>query len=373
MIKQKEHIKKIDSLRGIAILGVFLFHAQIMLLSEYNSDKYGENGFLIISGFKKYIYNFSPISFGWTGVELFLIISGFLIHYGYLSKSNEFKATNFYQRRFWRIYPPYLLALIYCSFLGMGIRYYFFSVEGFSDFCSHIFFLHNLRGKFFFNINASFWSLALEMQLYFLYPLILLMRDKIGISKTFFTILILSFILLGIGMISEDSIPFFKSPTYERSVFKYWFIWCSGALLAESYFMRIKIFKKYEVFIFLIGFFLTVTSKGNKYTNYFTVYFVTISWLAFFEWYLSTNKINSNNYPVKFLSVLGICSYSFYLFHFSLLGYFLNYFDLFGQSSSSIILRVTISFFLIFFISYFLYLIIEKPSISLGQKLMSKK
>jgi len=97
---KKNHILKIDVLRGIAIIAVFLYHAQYCKFPEFLTPHYNTNGTIIITNLKDLLLNFSPISFGWTGVELFLIISGFLIHLGYLSNKDKFNIKTFYSKRF---------------------------------------------------------------------------------------------------------------------------------------------------------------------------------------------------------------------------------------------------------------------------------
>ena len=54
---------------------------------------------------------FYPLSFGWLGVCLFFVLSGFCIHSSYL-RSARFSLSIFYVRRFWRIYVPYAVALV---------------------------------------------------------------------------------------------------------------------------------------------------------------------------------------------------------------------------------------------------------------------
>jgi len=181
-----------------------------------------------------------------------------------------------------RIYPIYLLALLVFSVIAYGIRSLLFSATGQKDLLLHIFFLHNLSSKTFFGGgNGVFWSLALEMQLYLIYPLLLILRNKIGMKKCFFSILGLSFFLFLIGMLPPYHLN--SLVPYDVSVFKYWFIWCAGALLAESYFNRQKIFTSWGGLIFLIAFLLTFVVKANLYLSYITIYLVTFTIIAFVE------------------------------------------------------------------------------------------
>ena len=78
------YIKELDGLRGLAILGVVLFHLHL-----------------------------PGLSLGWAGVQLFFVISGYLITRILLeSKGQPYYFRNFYIRRSLRIFPIYYLVLI---------------------------------------------------------------------------------------------------------------------------------------------------------------------------------------------------------------------------------------------------------------------
>jgi len=96
-----QRIPALDGLRGIAILAVFLRHYAGGLEKNANSTGTHLLGMLF--------------NFGWTGVDLFFVLSGFLIT-GILFDTQEHPDyyKNFYARRILRIFPPYyLLASIY--------------------------------------------------------------------------------------------------------------------------------------------------------------------------------------------------------------------------------------------------------------------
>ena len=98
-----KRIPALDGLRGVAILAVFFRHYAGGL------EKTATTPALHILGM---LFNF-----GWTGVDLFFVLSGFLITgilYDTEKKPGYYK--NFYARRVLRIFPPYyLLAIVYLS------------------------------------------------------------------------------------------------------------------------------------------------------------------------------------------------------------------------------------------------------------------
>ncbi len=372
----KSHIDRIDVLRGIAILGVFLFHSQSILFQNIPARSY-VGGKLVLNNFHEVLINFSPTSFGGSGVQLFLLISGFLIHYGYLCSTKIFSVTEFYSKRFWRIYPPYFLAICFFVFVNDvgGIQYYLHQKVGGISLIFHLLFIHNFSNKTFYGINVSFWSLALEMQLYLIYPIFLFLRNKLGVNKTIGATLIISFILLGGGMY----LHILSAWNYNTSILKMWYVWAAGALLAEKYFLNKKLFQKGVKSIIIFSFLLSGASIATSYTNNFTDYFLTLGWLAFFEWFLYTKTISLNTAIFKILSTIGICSYSIYLIHQPLLKVMLNFFDrmsLINFGHLNIYLKsidVIPVFIIVFLISYSLYIFIELPSVSIGKYFRGKK
>jgi peptidoglycan/LPS O-acetylase OafA/YrhL len=154
-INAKGHIRSLDGLRGIAILLVFLYHF-----------------------FPRDLHNpLSPISsIGWSGVDLFFVLSGFLIT-GILidtrESPNRFKS--FYSRRALRLLPVYFLAV---AVVLAGTHF----LRGFRAWSDIPFFLYgsnitqglpNTYAAFppYFNCR-HFWTLALEEQFYSIWPFI---------------------------------------------------------------------------------------------------------------------------------------------------------------------------------------------------------
>src|SRR6185369_10001679 len=110
MDKAKENkIDFIDSLRGIAIIGVLVIHC-------------GQVGIINYSGFFQ-----SIILNGAIGVQLFFVASAFTIFLTYSNRYNKETAPvgNFFIRRFFRIAPMYYFGIIYFLWQdGFGVRYW---------------------------------------------------------------------------------------------------------------------------------------------------------------------------------------------------------------------------------------------------------
>ena len=170
----------IDVLRGLACLWVVLHHA---------------TGYWIGSEVIKGDLVLTPLTvlarIGYLGVHVFLVLSGFCLYYPIVRKQAVEKATvqigPFFERRAWRILPPYYAALLIC----MGLVW-IPSVQPFLDkpegnLWLHLLMLHNLFASEIFKINAPFWSLALESQLYAAFPLMVWVGRKGGIRGVLLT------------------------------------------------------------------------------------------------------------------------------------------------------------------------------------------
>lgn len=362
----KLYIKKIDAVRGLAILLVLSFHMLSCIYPYFSIWNYSKNGILIIENTKSFILNFNPIGQGWIGVVLFLVVSGFLIHFIYLQNSSTYKWQEFFSKRFWRIYPLYFLVLLFFTLNQLE-----FTTQGLNNLLSHIFLVHNSNDNTFFSINPSFWTIALESQLYLMYPLLIKSIIKLNISKTILVLFILNII---IGVVQY----FIDTNSYAFGTFfflKYWFVWSIGAYLADKYFHKKRIFNK--PFLSFLGFYLLFfIFKIFLFTNYFILIPGTFACLAFIEFILYTNF--SNKFTIsktikKFLTFTGLCSYSIYLIHqpyldnlykFYIIDTTYQYFNIF--------ISVIFTYGTIFLISYSLYKLFELPSISHGQNLRKK-
>ncbi|MGF7081549.1 acyltransferase family protein [Mucilaginibacter sp. UYCu711] len=358
-IEIKKHIGKIDILRGIAILCVFFYHSELYLFPGYDTAGHATT--------KNAILNFIPSAYGWTGVQLFLIISGFLIHLGFMSRNESLNVIDFYSKRFWRIYPPYLVSVIIFCVTGLGLKYYLFSHRGFVDLLSHLFFVHDFSNNYEFTINPSFWSLALEMQLYLIYPIFLIFRKKLGINRT---MLLLLFLLMAV--FAPITYYYFHDAKFVSPwfMFYYWFTWCTGALLAERHREGKRLFGRFNL---LIAFASFIATMAARYFNLgFGLLTCVLAWTAFFEWLLYA-VINLETRLNKVLAMIGMVSYSIYLIHQPILIEVLPWFNHLGPGAYWAIIKPIPIFILIYIISCFTYKYIELPAIQAGYFVRKRK
>jgi peptidoglycan/LPS O-acetylase OafA/YrhL len=366
IIEQKDHLYKLDVVRGFACLLVFLFHTiGVKVGWGYEINNY-DNYLLSTHSYsnERIFWNFFPLSFGWAGVQLFLVISGFLIHLAFLNQKNENLNIKLYlNKRFWRIYPPYFVALLFFSFFSNSS--WVLSWNGMKQFFYHVFFIQNIDSDTFFGINGVFWSLALEFQLYLLYPLFLLIRKKVKVKKVFMILLALSLAISLAGFVFN-----IKGIVFDSMVLKSWYTWAAGALIAEAYVNKEKIFSiNNSLFVLLILLFFSV--KFFSFFPYFSKLIASFIAIIGVEKYISKATLDKNIFE-SFLLNLGLCSYGFYLFHLPFLADLYEHISIFGLSRKFSIffpLDIIAVFTIIYFFSYGFYRFVELSSITLGKKI----
>jgi peptidoglycan/LPS O-acetylase OafA/YrhL len=142
-------IPAFDGLRGIAILAVVLYHCQPLLQGT------------VLEKF---------VVWGWSGVSLFFVLSGFLIT-GIILDAGPTSGfyANFFARRFLRIWPVYWLLLFlhyfFFPFLFSGYRWMFYIVSG-APWLYLLLFVQNLWPVALPGSIGPTWSLAIEQQFY---------------------------------------------------------------------------------------------------------------------------------------------------------------------------------------------------------------
>ena len=126
---------------------------------------------------------------GYVGVHLFLLLSGFCLSWAYVGDApRPFKGREFLIRRATRILPAYYVAMVISAILAaphtsaLGLTW---------QLLTHATMTHNLFRSTVLGLNGPFWSLALECQLYVLFPLMLLGLLRIGSVGTLALVLLL--------------------------------------------------------------------------------------------------------------------------------------------------------------------------------------
>lgn len=191
---------EIDGLRAIAVISVIIYHL---------NENWLPGGFL--------------------GVDIFFVISGFLITGIIITEiqQNSFSFKQFYTRRIKRIYPAFITVMALVSFIASAIFIYNDfnklrkTIELAIAFLSN-FYLGLTQGYFDLSANENpalhIWSLAVEEQYYLIFPLILTLAYKNfrEIKVLFIITLILFFILLSTSFIPAS---FYKEVLHQPNIY----------------------------------------------------------------------------------------------------------------------------------------------------------
>lgn len=229
-------LHSIEALRGLAALMVLVYHARAELWEGLASVwRRSEISVESVIGLATL-----PFSFGYLGVPLFFVLSGFCIHLRQArNPAAAFATPAFYRRRFWRIYPTYVAALLVSGavvwwLVSRGDQLAAARDLSLASFLGSLFTVQGLATPFFAG-NTVFWTLAIEIQIYLLYPLLLLLDRSAGAKLT----------LALTAIVSVTSIVVLRwiDPA---SIFPYWnqggqifskflFTWTVGMYVADLY------------------------------------------------------------------------------------------------------------------------------------------
>lgn len=315
--------KEIDGLRALAVLPVIFFHA----------------GFDLFSG-------------GYVGVDIFFVISGYLITSIILNdlEKKTFSLLNFYQRRVRRILP----ALFVVSFLCIPFAFLFMLPNQLKDFSQSLVSISIFSSNILFWLKSGYfapdaeyipllhtWSLALEEQFYLLFPIFLIIFWKYAKNKLLFTILFLSLISLAI---SEWGWRYFPSANFYLLPSRVWELFSGSICALVLSKKKINENNLFSLFGFgLILFSIFFFDSNTPFPSLLSLFPVsgTVLLILFVKKDTLIAKLLSN----KLLVGLGLISYSVYLFHHPLFAFA----RLIYPKEQSIILMILLSLLSIIF------------------------
>lgn len=189
--------RMLDGLRAVAALSVVAYH--VLLVANARSTPLGSATYT----YWRYLA---------SGVELFFVLSGFLLFLPYaralLNRRALPSARRFYQRRALRILPAYYVCLAILAILA-AVVYHAPLSRG--DIAVHVFFVHDFFPSYNREIylKAPFWTLAVEWQFYLLLPLMAWgMSRVVGASRSRWRVVgcLLALIVLAVVLRKVDGV-----------------------------------------------------------------------------------------------------------------------------------------------------------------------
>jgi len=302
---------EIDGLRAIAVGAVILYHAQIT------------------------IFGHQPFKGGFIGVDIFFVISGYLITSIILKElitTGAFSFKHFYERRIRRILP----ALLFVMLVSLPFAWMYLLPSSFSDFSKSILYSLGFSSNFYFHYSGQqygaesgllkpflhTWSLSVEEQFYILFPIVLLVTFKF-FRKYLIHILTLVFIIsLGLaewGSRNYPSLNFYVLPTRGWELL-------AGSILAYFEITRGKRSenKKLNVILQSIGFLLIGHSifffnDGIFHPSLYTL--SPIIGVCLIIWFSNKDELISKMLSTKLFVGIGLISYSLYLWHYPIFAF----------------------------------------------------
>ena len=370
----RKHLPALDSVRGVAILGVFCFHLVAASWGD-GAEHLPWAGYLPnLHKVPSHLLWFYPCTFGWLGVSLFFVLSGFVIHYSTITAGKSFSVSSFYSRRFWRIYPPYLLALVVFYvmqvYLLPGSRQPF-GIPNRASFVVHAVLLQDFSSQSFFLVNPSFWSIATEVQFYLVYPLLLLLRSRIGMTRVLLGVMGFSLAMRILICIAKRH----SAEAFDQTHLMLWaspmitiFDWTLGAFLADRFAHGKRVFPKSAGILLATGllFVLSTVIRPMSIFSFQLGSLFCAVWIERVIW--SERPLSIVEKPLIYL---GICSYSFYLFHQPLLVLMVRQFRVATNAGPAVAALSCgpVIFLILLVLSLAIYHAIERPSMELGRKL----
>jgi len=167
---KRQRLFFLDGLRALAALFVVAHHMYITVYPTFPR-------------------NTGPWYLGWLiyghfGVAVFIVVSGFSLTLAVVNKGYEFRGfRRFISRRAWRIIPPYWAALALSVLLTVTlVNLKVHDPVSLKGVVVNALLLQDVISNK--TPNGAFWSIAVEWQIYFLFPLFLLFRRRIGAAAT---------------------------------------------------------------------------------------------------------------------------------------------------------------------------------------------
>lgn len=316
-----KRITQLDGLRAIAVLMVFGSHV------------YG-----------------TPLL--WCGVDLFFILSGFLITGILLEQREQHRVTSyltsFYLKRMRRIVPAYLVFLAFASI--------FIGISWINHWYLFLFLMNSDLFRKFDDRNAFgiLWSLAVEEQFYLFWPIAVYLLSETALAWLAGSLVLMAPLLRWIATV------FFplRWPIHTSTPFRMDLL-AVGALIAFVWRHRRTEVERFGPYGLLVSGIAAAPlllfsrypwfqlSANTVLVNVWLYELILISWVGIMLWALSGRNVEMLR--IRSLVYIGVISYSFYLVHFTLISVIRRHVHHYsaGIAFGACLLYATISWFFI--------------------------
>jgi peptidoglycan/LPS O-acetylase OafA/YrhL len=347
-------LKSIHYTRGFAALLVVMFHFSFMYIGK-------------VEPFNTVFLN------GGFGVDLFFLISGFIITYVTEKKT---QASDFFLKRFFRIYPLFLFILIISSLFL--VRYNVHPV--WSMIKSGLFILQDYNRpapEFDFNFIGPAWTLSYEIWFYFVFGVAMMichshrvlvasviLLSQVFLLQLFFTssVSLSSDYVASLGDSSyvDHALKFFSTSLHLEFILGMWL-----CVVFKRGWLRILPISAYPVIALLFSLsgwlYLSDVFYGSGVTKFYLIALPLFTGIIILE-------ANFQIFKSRILSFFGDISFSIYITHFFIMYLLLEHPPFFWQDAGNLT-KLMVSTCSAIFFAYILHKLVELPFIKIGVNL----
>jgi peptidoglycan/LPS O-acetylase OafA/YrhL len=351
------YFKGLNGIRAIAVMIVIVFHI---------------DQFIGLFGLKT--FGFYETGMAAYGVNLFFVLSGFLITYLLLMEKSKFEKIDlrkFYLRRIFRIWPVYYLLIIVTVIL-IGLKIFDIQLNKLPETILYYSFLFsNVGYAMGLGVLAIFplWSVGVEEQFYSFWPL-LISKSKNIIHSMVYVILIFLTIKIIFRFTDNGSIYRFISMTsFDSMAFggiAAFIVLTNNKFLSVIFnpFVQFFAWLLFTLSIFLNPVHIATIIDPEIYSIVFAIIIINVC----------SNPKTIVNLENRFMNFIGRISYGLYIYHltvFVLLAVLLKkYFAVYLHSSNSYLLIYALTILITFFVASISYRFFERLFLRRKKKYM---
>ena len=332
-------IPTLDGMRGIAVIMVLWFHFAWTFPGE---DPAAATDLVSKVAVRIHAFLWS----GWTGVDLFFVLSGYLITRGLVSPSGRAlgdRMKKFWMRRVLRIFPLYYAVLIVGSIVALVIHDYIPTIP-YWVYLQNYALAFDKPGPDDLKWVAHFWSLAIEEQFYFVWPIVALTVSRRKLIPLIGVLVALVFVVRAVVVFKGMALPgissLFENEEYvKKFVYRATFTRADGLLMGafvavtqrEALHPVARLWRRLRFPIFvssalaLIGLYVLANGLNDYDRRVMAIGYLVLSFFFASAISMCADGIVSDRVKA-FLSsrplvACGKVSYGMYIFHWPLLAF----------------------------------------------------
>lgn len=309
-----KEIRSLTGLRGIAAFYVMIYH----YFNPYLIKMYDKEPNYLLYYFKNFI------SQGYLAVDLFFMLSSYVLFLRYSANFNNSVSISHYKeymwKRFKRIYPLYLFSIIFILLFIENFRL--------DDFIINLLFLQAYFITIIRTVNVPTWSLSIEWSIYLILPFLMVLWQKTKNKFHYFFLIIVLFVLYQIQYLDKFVFDFNMLNMYKLEANDKINIHIGLLALIRgiiAYYIGFLIWKFRAIKVNKLLFILSLILILMELIININDVLIIIPLALFFNGLINNKTLISNILSSKPIHYLGQISFSLYLFHIIILNILIKY------------------------------------------------